>query len=240
MTRLFFGIGTAKPIHQPTDLRDYLPQKQRHHYRDGYSMAEAAKSWIAAGDRLPPSIANLVGTNFLKSAHFEYPVTVWGGGTSMTDILAFSDDSIITVEAKCRETFDDEVRSWIFREEERNPRSPKYRLEVINDQYAPAFGVGKDDLLGLRYQLLHRTLAAALVARQCGRSGALMVVQSFAPLDCNEHVRNRGDFDRYVALVGAAPVLKGIPVRLAWVDEPIDLAGAGNFPQARGDLKPVV
>jgi hypothetical protein len=92
MTKLFFGIGTAKPIDQPTDLLDYLPREQRHHYRDGYSMAEAAKCWVTANARLPTSIANLVGVDILQSAHFEYGVKVWGGGMSKTDILAFIPD----------------------------------------------------------------------------------------------------------------------------------------------------
>jgi hypothetical protein len=181
-------------------------------------MAELAECWLAANGRLPRSIANLVGTDIFETAHFEYPVKVWGGGTSMTDIMAFISDDLIAYEGKARESFDEEVHNWIYKEAAKNPRSPPHKLRVIG-QYAKAFGVRTDDLTGLRYQLLHRTLAAALVARQYRRRKAWMIVQSFAPLKCDEHARNRADFDRYAALVGAAPVLEGIPVRLAWVDE---------------------
>jgi hypothetical protein len=152
--RLFFGIGTTKPIHRATDLINNLEQHHRHHYREGYSMAEAAKCWVAANGRLPQSIAKLVGTDILDTAHFEYPVKVWGRGTSKTDIMAFIPDDLIAEEAKARETFDDEVRDWIYKEAE-NPRSPPHRLRVIR-QYAQAFSVEVDAVLGLRYQLLRR------------------------------------------------------------------------------------
>ena len=77
--RLFFGRGTSIPIMRAEELRDLLPSDRRHHYHDGYSMAEAAKVWgaAAAGDRLPCKIAQLIGSDALCSAHFEYPVTVW-------------------------------------------------------------------------------------------------------------------------------------------------------------------
>jgi hypothetical protein len=158
---------------------------------------------------IPFNIAKVVGTYVLQSAHFEYPVTVWGGGKSMTDIMAFVPGGIVAVEAKARETFGDEVLNWAS--------DIPHRLNVV-DNYAEAFKVRRHDLMDLRYQLLHRTMAAALVARQYGRKSAWMIVHSFAPLDCKEHARNRKDFDRYVALVGSAPVIKEVPVQLAWVD----------------------
>jgi hypothetical protein len=139
-TRLFFGIGTTRPILQATDLVHHLPTERRHHYADDYSMAETAKCWVAAGGRLPQSIVQLVGSDVLDTAHFEYPVKVWGGGTSMTDVMAFIPDGIIAVEGKGRETFDEEVRNWIYKEEAKNPRSPRHRLRVI-EEYARTFGV---------------------------------------------------------------------------------------------------
>jgi hypothetical protein len=181
-------------------------------------MAEAAKSWVSARGLLPPSLAQRIGSDVLESAYFEYLVNVWGGGSSMTDVMAFIPGSLIAVEAKARETFDDEVRTWIDKRALQNPRSPPHRLSVI-DRYSRAFGIDRNALLNLRYQLLQRTLAAALVAKQFGRKRAWMLVQSFVPRSCEEHARNRADFDRYVALVGQIPVLEGIPVQLGWVDE---------------------
>jgi hypothetical protein len=195
-TRFFFGAGTTMPVDRATDLMNYLPQNKRHHYRDGYSMAESAKC----------------------SAHFEYPIVVWGGGTSMTDIMAFTPAAPVALEAKARESFDEEVRTWVYKEEEKNPRSPPHRLRVV-DRYAKDLGVCADALMEVRYQLLHRSLAAALVALERGCKSGWMIVHSFAPLECEEHARNRADFDRYVALVGPTTIFRNIPVRLAWVDE---------------------
>ena len=217
-TRFFFGIGTRNPINRPVDIKRHLPKDRRHHYRDGYSMAEAAKCWMAARDRLPLRIAGLVGGDVLETAHFEYGESVWGGGTSMTDIMAFIPDAVIAVEAKAREMLDDEVRNWIDKDAAKNPRSPLHRHRVIV-QYGEALRVSVDALLNVRYQLLHRTLAAARVARQHRRSRAWMIVHSFAPLQCDEHDRNHADFERYLSLVGTTPMLEGIPVRLAWIDE---------------------
>jgi len=51
-TRLFFGEGVGRPIRIATDLVRYLRVDRRHHYRDGYSMAEAAKCWVQANARI--------------------------------------------------------------------------------------------------------------------------------------------------------------------------------------------
>ena len=220
-TNLFFGHGTTRPIHLPTDLIGHLPLDRKHHYQDGYSMAEAAKCWVGAGGKLPPTLAGLVGSDTLITAHFEYETPVWGGGSSVTDIMAFVPDSVIAVEAKAREPFDQKVSDWIERERCRNPRSPKNRREAI-DRYARSLRVDSQMLLGIRYQLLHRTLSAALTARRVGATRAWMIVQSFSPLGCDEHVRNEGDYDRYLGLVGNAPILEDVIVRLAWVDEAQD------------------
>jgi hypothetical protein len=220
-TQLFFGEGKDRPILTPADLIQYLPEHKRRHYRCGYSMAETAKSWVNASGGLPASIAAIVRSDGLTRAHFEYPVAVWGGGISMTDVRAFVPSGVIAVEGKAREPFDETVHEWIVREKGINERSPDHRRNVA-DQYATAFCLADGKLLlDIRYQLLHRTLSAAKTARKIGAKQAWMVIQSFAPMSCPEHVRNRGDFDRYIALVGSAPVLEGVPVRLAWAQEAV-------------------
>src|SRR5262249_3728809 len=158
-------------------------------------MAEAAKCWVAASEKLPPSIANVIGTDELIAAHFEYPTKVWGGGTAMTDIMAFVPKGVIAVEAKVNEPFDDLVSAWIFREEKNNAQSPPHRTRVIQ-RYAKAFGVNSERLLNIRYQLLQRTLCAALTAQSQGRSQAWMIVQSFASGLGDGHLINRSDFER--------------------------------------------
>jgi len=216
---LFFGEGTIRQVHKATDLIQYLPEDRKHHYRDGFSMAETVKTWVRANGRLPPSIASIVGSDRLNSAHFEYPTAVWGGGISMSDVMAFVPSGVIAVEGKAREPFGEEVRVWIDEEKDTNPRSPDHRLQVIK-RYARAFGTGTEQpLLSLRYQLLHRTLSAALTARITEAERAWMIVQSFAPTDSTEHMQNRGDFDRYTEVVGGMPVLEGVKVGIAWAQE---------------------
>ena len=150
----------------------------------------------------------------------EFGVPVWGGGSSETDLMAFMPAGVIAIEAKTDEPFDDVVGTWVEKQATRNPRSPHHRRAIV-ERYAKAFGVVFDDLLGIRYQLLHRALSAALAARRVGARRAWMVVQSFPTSGrvprCSSQ---RDDFNRFVALIGHRPVIEGTSVRLAWVDEP--------------------
>jgi hypothetical protein len=217
--KLFFGPGKDQPITVCTDVRDRLAYDRKYQYRDGYSMAEAAKCWVAAGGRLPPSIAALVGSDELIAAHFEYPTKVWGGGLAMTDVMAFVPNAVIAVEAKVDEPFDDLVSAWIFREEKKNAESPPHRTRVIQ-RYAKALGVSSRQLLDIRYQLLQRSLCAALTAQDSGAAQAWMVVQAFSSQTGGDgHIVNRSDFDRFITLVGSAPEIDGVRVKIAWVSE---------------------
>lgn len=217
--KLFFGSGKNRPMAVCTDVRDYLPENKRYQYKDGRSMPEAAKCWVAANGHLPESIAGVVGNSELISGHFEYPTPAWGGGISMTDIMAFVPNGVIAVQAKVDERFDDLVSAWTFKEEERNSRSPPHRTEVIQG-YAKTFGVRSIHLLDVRYQLLHRTLCAALAAKKLNGSQAWMIVQAFPTPTAEGHLSNRTDFDHFVAVVGNALKIDGVSVRLAWVSEP--------------------
>ncbi|MCA1542440.1 hypothetical protein I6F18_20995 [Bradyrhizobium sp. NBAIM32] len=214
--KLFFGAGYTHPITLCTDVRDNLPLDRKYHYRDGRSMAEAAKCWCAANGSLPDSISKAVGSNELTTAHFEYPTRVWGGGVSMTDIMAFVPDGIVAVEAKVDEPFDELVSSWIFKEEHKNSESPPHRTAVV-ERYANALRLNSAQLFDIRYQLLQRTLAAALTARENSVPKAWMIVQSFSPAGAPIKSQNREDFDRFVELVGSAPTIEDVQVRLAWV-----------------------
>ena len=214
---LFFGIGKSKPISGATDVRDYLPEDRKYHYQDGFSMAEAAKCWTLANGYLPPTIAAVVGSKELNSAHFEFPTPVWGGGIAMTDVMAFLPDCIIAVKSKVDEPFDDLVIDWVLRNQKTNIASPPHRRKVIR-RYAEALGVAPEQLSEIRYQLLQRTLSAALTAKSEGKTRSWMIVQSFAPTNSDGHRRNRADFDRFCNLVGSAPALEGQRVQIDWVD----------------------
>jgi hypothetical protein len=218
VSMLFFGPGEDRPVRRPEDVRDYLPDDRKYHYRPGYSMAEAARCWVAAQPDLPASVASVIGSPVLSRAHFEYPTTVWGGGIAMADVMAFIPGSVIAIEAKVNETFDRLVADWIEAEGRTNPNSPPHRRRTAV-RYAEALGVPGEALAGIRYQLLQRTLGAALTARAAGLPAAWMVVQDLTYGRPGNHAANRADFDRFVALVGPAPVLEGVPVRLGWADD---------------------
>jgi hypothetical protein len=217
MNNLFFGPDKTLPIEVCTDVRDNLPADRRYHYRDGRSMAEAAKCWCKAIGRLPEKIGKIVGDATLIAAHFEYPTYVWGGGMAMTDIMAFVPDGVIAVEAKVDEPFDDLVSVWIFKEELKNPNSPPNRTAAIQ-KYAATFHLSSTKLLDVRYQLLQRTLCAALVANKKRLSRAWMLDQSFEP-EAHNNSENRQAFDHFVKLVGESPTIEGIKVQLDWVSE---------------------
>jgi hypothetical protein len=153
----------------------------------------------------------------------------------MTDVMAFIPNGVIAVEAKVDEPLDDLVAAWIFREEKNNANSPPHRTRVIQ-RYASAFGISSVQLLDIRYQLLQRTLCAALAARARDVSQAWMVVQSFTS-EKKEAGRknNQSDFDCFTKLVGNAPKIKGVTVRLAWVSD--NPAAASNCsPEATSRL----
>jgi hypothetical protein len=187
-------------------------------YQDGYSMAEAAKSWVSADGYLPKQIAAIVGSQELNSAHFEYPTMVWGGGTAMTDVMAFFPNGVIAVEAKMNEPFDNLVSVWIDVKKQNNPNSPDHRRGVIR-QYANAFDVAYESLLNIRYQLLQRTLCAAITANDKGQSKAWMIVQHFGNGSGDDEQTNLSDFNRFVALIGSRPVIEGVPVQIAWAED---------------------
>jgi len=124
-------------------------------------------------------------------------------------------------EAKVNEPFDDIVSAWIFDKEMTNARSPPHRTKVIQ-RYARAFGKRSVQLLDIRYQLLQRTLRAALTAAEHGSSRAWMVVHAFSSGAVTDgHQRNRSDFDKFVSLVGSAPTIENVCVRIAWVSDKI-------------------
>jgi hypothetical protein len=216
---LFFGPGLDRPVRAALDIVSYLPAAKKYHYRDGYCMAEAAKSWVAANGSLPIEIAAIVGNDGLSRAHLEYPTRVIGGGIAMTDVMAFlPDGGVIAVEAKVDEPFDYPVSIWIEREAKRNPRSPAHRRKAIQE-YADVFGVQPEMLMDIRYQLLQRTLCAAITARSRNFPNAWMIIHSFPSTRAGVRNENRREFDRYVSLVGDQPTINGIQVRLAWASQ---------------------
>jgi hypothetical protein len=124
----------------------------------------------------------------------------------------------LPVETKMKERFDDLISVWIEKNKQENPDSVRHRKSVV-ERYAEAFGVDYEALLNIRYQLLQRTLCVAITANDKGLSKAWMIVQHFANGIGDQDQTNLSDFNRFVALVGSAPVVEGVPVQIAWAED---------------------
>ncbi len=122
----------------------------------------------------------------------------------------------VTVEAKAGEEFDKPIEQWLKQESAGKER----RLAFLTKELAlvvppPGF---------IRYQLVHRTVAAVLEARRCHFELALMLVQSF-----EESPSSWLDYEKFANLLGI-PAVRGeitgprpidnISLYLGWVDSP--------------------
>ena len=176
------------------------------HWKPGKSAMSTAACWEAAGNHLPPEAsAVLTASRDPDLANLELILAVpeWetplpGGATpSHTDVLALTRNDrglvAVAVEAKVDEPFGPTLG-----EKRAAPSLDQAdRLDYLH-------GVLQlDNPLpdAVRYQLLHRTVSAILTARKLHARTAVMLVQSFSPVD-----RGREDFEAYSRGLGAAPV----------------------------------
>ena len=205
------------PSRGPDDWQQFLadPQKQ---WKRGYSAMAAAMSWEAAHG-LPPEIAALIGPDAeLLFAIPEHKVALPGGGrASQCDVFALTragDETIaLAVEAKVNEPFGPTVGEWMVGAS----AGKTERITFIRDLLRlPDGPIGH-----IRYQLLHRTAAAALEAARFKTDRAAMVVQSFS----QEH-RWFEDFAAFISLLGLEPD-RGTPLRHVLPSgRPLDLGWA--------------
>jgi hypothetical protein len=181
------------PSRGPDDWQQFLadPQKQ---WKRGYSAMAAALSWEAA-QGLPPEIAAILGPGAeLLFAVPEHKVALPGGRReSQCDVFAIvraGDETIaMAVEAKVGEPFGPTVGEWMVGA----GTGKTERITFIRD----LLGLPDCSIDHVRYQLLHRTAAAALEAGRFKTDRAAMVVQSFS----REH-RWFEDFAAFTALLG--------------------------------------
>lgn len=152
----------------------------------------------------------------------EYQVPLPGGTRpSQTDLMVIAKNAatqlvVIAVEGKAAEPFGELVGDW------RRESSPgrEERLAFLLTKIGLEDGA---DLDGLRYQLLHRTASAVIVAEQFGARHAVMLVQSFHPdaLWLDDFARFAG---RYGATIGKdelapAAQLGSATLHLGWVSD---------------------
>jgi hypothetical protein len=157
------------------------------HWKRGRSAFETAVAWEAASrsDRgLPPSIASVLDTEpafagaTLLLGVPEHQVVLDGGGhPSQTDlwaVLATTEGvASVAIEAKAGEPFDKPVRDWIA--DAPSGSGKPARLE----QLCAALGLSRDAAMPLRYQLMHRSVAALLEGQRLRLARALFLVQHF-------------------------------------------------------------
>jgi len=182
----------AKRIYIPTESYENwqrLLAKPDRHWKEGYSAMTVARAWEEAGPiGFPPEVSRILGSAgapeltdlSLLLAVPEFQVELPGGERpSQTDVLAIArgPDGLVTVavEAKVDETFGPTVAEKQVEPSE----GVRERLQFLSDRLeitAPIDG-------RIRYQLLHRTASALLIAEQFYARAAVMLVQSFSPIN---------------------------------------------------------
>jgi hypothetical protein len=217
MKRLFVPTNSAE------DWKPLLAKPDRH-WKAGYSAMTAALAWEAAGDRLPPEIQTMLDAGppalqglELLAAFPEWPVALPGGLTSsQTDVLAVARNNagvvVLAVEAKVDEAF--------------GPTLAEKRAEATGGQSERLDYLHRELELRetladtIRYQLVHRSVSALLMARAFHAQAAIMLVHSFSPTG-----RWKDDFDAFAAALGttgtkgqllAVPTVQGPPLYIGW------------------------
>jgi hypothetical protein len=222
---------------EPKDVQPFLGDPFLH-WLPGYSAYELATSWIGAGG-IPQSVRAVLdtcddyrGARLLK-ASMEHATQIPGRGSpSQSDALVHADCAagrvVISVEGKVREPFGELVSKWMAGEPNVMLTGDALIRSLANrrariDGLASILGLSCD-VSGLRYQLLHRTAAAVIEARQNGARHALMLVHSF----CRDR-SSFADFQRFAAAMQApvsaintispARQLNDVSLRLGWVGD---------------------
>ncbi len=173
-----------RPTSGPDDWKQFLaePEKQ---WKEGYSAHSLAHCWELANG-LPESVRAVFQTS-LKYRHIEPLLAIpevrvdlpGGARPSQTDLwlLARVPDGLVSVavEGKVSETFGPTVAEWQTAASAGKTERLEFLLEVLHLE-----GPIPPEL---RYQLLHRTASAILLARRFHARYAVMMVHSFSRTD---------------------------------------------------------
>lgn len=220
MSRIF--IPAMEPRH-------WVPffEKREADYKKEHSAWALAHCWQENPDDFPESVKRVFTESCLPLfqnmqllfAFPEYGVALppTKGHASKNDLLVIAKGEgqliAIAVEGKVSEDFDKPVCEKMKEASE----GRKERLSFLCNQ----LGLRVDQVSQIRYQLLHRTVSAILMARELGAANALMLVHSFSK--DNEHF---DDYSAFAALFGIeahpdalyfAKELGGVNLYLGWV-----------------------
>ncbi len=227
MTGIFYCRDTA-PLSRPEDIIPFLGRAS--HWREGRSAYEAVHSWFDANG-VPPAVRVVIESDsafrgaVLTRAIFEKQTKLDEfGRPSQTDVLAYLDapngPAILGVEAKVDESFGQLVGEWVA------DGTPSKRSRLVG--LARRLGLEAHAIGSLRYQLLHRTVATVIEAKEAGAQDAALVVQSFSPAAV---CAGFADFQVFADALKASvdqpgalsrPIeLDGVRLRLGWVQNSI-------------------
>ncbi|GAA4019269.1 hypothetical protein GCM10022280_18840 [Sphingomonas swuensis] len=199
------------------------------HWRQGRSAKALADRWMQA-EGFPTCVAAMLcqapeyRNADLLDGWFERETDLLDeqGRPSQTDLLALitSDDGLATlaVEGKVDEPFGDSVSDWLGEGNSGKLR----RLELLCER----LGLSTEKVATLRYQLLHRTVAALIEAKRFHTRRAVMVVHSFCP-----KASGFADFVAFARELGFENVEQGmlseprsigdIELRVGWVSDSV-------------------
>jgi hypothetical protein len=193
------------------------------HWKAGHSAMALAQCWEATKRRgLPAEVRAILpqAEPLIAIPELQVDLPPKGGRPSQTDLFVLARETqglvAITVEGKVEESFGPTL------EERRLDRSAgvKMRIEFL----LKTLGLPADVPGGIRYQLLHRTVAAILSAQRFAARRAVMLVHSFS-----SNATGYEDWSTFVRLLGAVPrkgielavgSREGVDLSLAWCSGP--------------------
>jgi hypothetical protein len=221
------------PMATPQDVQKHLAHPS--HWKEGRSAERLASVWFAAKG-IPKSVRNVLetctsyGTLEVLVGAFEHTTRLDDfSRASQTDLLVVARSpqgagsakiAVIAVEGKVDESFDLPVNERRLRAR-KGSRWPE-RLEGL----CRKLGLSITAVDAIRYQLLHRSVAALIEAGRFGAKEAMLLVHSFARDNENDHFEDFVAFARLLGIknagknrVSSACKIGGVNLRLAWVAE---------------------
>jgi Domain of unknown function (DUF6946)/HD domain len=221
--RRFTAFFSGKPLGNPHDARAYLADPIRQ-WKPEHSAQALAHAWIPRSDapaEVDALLRSALGDYVLVEGFFERETPLGTKGRpSQTDLLLLLRHergfAVAAVEGKALEPFGERVRDW-------NDGTPGKRARLRDLRLR--LGLEGADVGDLRYQLLHRTLAALIEAERYGATDAFMFVHAFA--DAPESF---ADFAAFADAIGVGAIAKEslsvpkplgqIRLRLGWASAP--------------------
>ena len=208
-------------------------------WKRGFSAFETAVAWESASasrSGLPLPLETLLRKNgfgepVLLLAVAEHKVDLPGGNAaSQSDVWAIINTQAgllsLTVEAKAREAFGDEILGkWLEAgKSELSIENRKIRWNHIRVNLPAA-----DSYHEVRYQILHRCAASVIEAKRLGSPHAAFVVQAFGEPDTDKPDVNFAAFEMFCTAVRLPAVrgslsttsVDGISLSIGWIDCPV-------------------